>query len=459
MNDRTKRPTSRIRTFYTLMLTQTFSLVGTYMTSIAVGIWVFKETGRSAPVLYTTLFSILPQVISGSLAGVFVDRWKRRYVMLLSDTGQAVATLLLMLSFLSGRFQLWHLYAISFFQGLLSMFQQPAMEASITMLVPKEHLDRANAIRHTSGPAAAILSPIFAGFLFSLIGVTGIMTIDLATFVVAIAALWLIRIPQPRRSEEGAQMAGSMWREAWGSVQYLWSRRALFAFVGYWACIGFLMTGPMNLNTPYILALTGSEEFLGISLTVIHTGVVLGGIAMGIWEGTRPRIHGIMISMLIRSVFVVLYGVARAPLWLCVTGFTAYFTWTVVMSSRMSILQLKTPPDIQGRVFALQAQLENTTRALSLLLTAPLVDRVLEPAVGGEAWRAFEPIFGGRPGAGMGLLMAVTSGLALVISALFYAHPRIRSMEHDLPDHVPVGTEAQIEPGEGPFVEPAPAAS
>jgi len=457
MNSRTDRRTSRIRTFYTLMLTQTFSLVGTYMTSIAVGIWVFKETGVSAPVLYTTLFTILPQVISGSLAGVIVDRWNRRYVMLLSDAGQAVATLLLMLSFLSGSFQLWHLYAISFFQGLLGMFQQPAMEASITMLVPKGHLDRANAIRQTSGPAAAILSPIFAGFLFSLIGVTGIMMIDLATFVVAIAALWLIRIPQPRKSKEGAQIAGSMWQEAWGSLQFLWTRRVLFAFVGYWAWIGLLMSGPMNLNTPYILALTGSEEFLGISLTVIHIGVVLGGIAMGIWEGTRPRIHGIMISMLIRSVFVVLYGIVRGPLWLCVTGFIAYFTWTVVTTSRTSILQLKTPPDIQGRVFALQSQMENTARALSLLLTAPLVDRILEPAVGGDAWSTFEPIFGSRPGAGMGLLMAVTSGLAFVGSALFYAHPRIRSMENDLPDHAPVEAEAEIAPGEEPVAEPVPA--
>jgi len=352
------------------------------MTYVAIGIRVFNDTGNSTPLMLASFFASLPLMVAGSLAGVLADRWPRKMVLILSDAGQAVGTLLLLFSFLSGRFVLWHLYALSFLQGLLGMLQRPAMDASVTMLVPEGHRDRANAIRQITGPAAGMVAPVIAGAVYGAVGVSGVIAIDLATFFVAIAVVVLVHIPQPPPTAEGQARRGSILGELWVGLGFLWQRKVLLGLMCYAALLNFLMSGPMNLSTPYILTLTGSEALLGVLLGVLNLGIVVGGVVMGIWGGTRPRIHGIMLGLLFRAAWMVVYGVARTPPVLGLSLFFVFFTTALVDASFMSILQQKVPPDMQGRVFALLTQMMYIANPLSLLLTGPLVDRILEPAVG-----------------------------------------------------------------------------
>jgi MFS family permease len=107
-------PRSKLLTFYTLLVTQSLSLIGSRMTAVAIGIWIFNETGQTAPLLLTSFFTELPGMLGGSLAGVLVDRWNRKLVLILADAGQGIGSLLLLVSFQSGAFQLWHLYAVAF---------------------------------------------------------------------------------------------------------------------------------------------------------------------------------------------------------------------------------------------------------------------------------------------------------------------------------------------------------
>lgn len=77
-----------LRTFYALAATQAFSLIGSRMTAVAVGVWVFAETGRTAPLLLAAFLLEIPGMLVGSLAGVLVDRWPRKPVLILSRRGQ-----------------------------------------------------------------------------------------------------------------------------------------------------------------------------------------------------------------------------------------------------------------------------------------------------------------------------------------------------------------------------------
>jgi len=222
--------------FYTLLVTQTLSLLGSRMTSIGVGIWVFTVTGKTAPLLLTSFFNELPGMLAGSLAGVLVDRWDRRRIMIFADAGQALGSILLMVSFLSGHFQVWHLYAVTFWQGIFAVFQSPAERAATTMLVPEDQRERANAIKETSFPLAGILAPILTGLLYTSIGIAGIISIDLATFLVAVIFLFFIQIPHPASTEAGLAALGGFWREALGALRYVATRRALFVFMLFTAC-------------------------------------------------------------------------------------------------------------------------------------------------------------------------------------------------------------------------------
>jgi MFS family permease len=424
-----------IRTFYTLILTQAFSLIGSQISGFAISIWVFTQTGDATPLALVSFFFIVPQVLVAGLSGVLADRWDRRYVMMLADLGQAVGTLLLLISFSSGNFQLWHLYAITFLQSLFSTFQGPAFQASVTMLVPDDQRDRANALQQVTGPVAGIIAPAIAGVIYGLVGVNGAIAIDLTTFLVAVAVIFYARIPRPPKTAEGQAMAGSVWRSMFDGFRYLWQRRTLFWLLVFNSLINFLVGGVMVLQTPYILARTGSEATLGVLLGIINLGALVGGIFMSVWGGTRPRIHTIMGVIILASIFLGLAGMAQTPVMLGITLFLFMFGLPIVNAAAMSMLQAKIAPDVQGRVFAALGQMSMVLLPIAYLVVGPLADNGFEPAVGQPGWERVAPLVGDGVGAGIGLMLLICGFGTAFLTFLVYLIPAIRRIEADLPDY------------------------
>lgn len=416
-----------IKTFYIWTITQIISLIGSRMTSVALGIWLFMKTGNTTPVLLVSFFIAVPQALVGSFAGVFADRWPRRTALLLCQCGQSILSILLLAGFLSGQFQLWHLYAIALAQGALLMIQEPAISASITMLVPEAHRQRANTLRQLSGPLAGVIAPALAGFLFTLISITGIILIDLLTYICAAIVLWIIRIPEPGRD---GQTATSVIDEAKVGFRFLQSRRVLLFLMIYAAVLNFLLAGPINLATPYLIKLTGSEQLLGILLGVMNLGMIIGGILTFIFGGTHPRIHGIMLGLLFRAFWLMMYGLARTPVVLGITLFFLLSTNALIDGSLMSVMQDKVPPHMQGRIFALLYQMMYIANPLSLLVTGFLVDHVFEPSVG-----HLPSLVGNVPGSGMGLLIVISGATIFVMTLIVYAQSRVRHFEAEMPDY------------------------
>lgn len=435
---------AHLRTFYVLLITQALSLIGSRMTSIAVGIWVFTQTGKTTPLLLTAFFNELPGMLGSSLAGVLVDRWNRRAILMLADAGQALGTLLLLLSFLSGRFEIWHLYAIVLLQGIFATFQEPAKNAAITMLVPEGQRERANGLQEMIFPLAGVLAPVITGSLYLLIQITGVILIDLATFIVAVIVVSLVRIPHPKSTAEGlAAGEGNFWQEMAGGLRFLRARPALWKLVLYTTFINFLLNGPLELNIPYLISITGSEAKTGAMLGIASLGAFAGAGLIALWGGTRPRIHTILPGMMLCGAMIVVYGTTRQPVVLALAFFTLMMPLPAGQALYFSILQVKTPPDMQGRVFALVYQLSLLASTTSFLLVGSLVDRWLEPAVGSPAWRTLAPLVGDQPGAGMGLLLVVTGLLILGATLVIYLQPGTRSLEKVMPDYEALEHESQ----------------
>ena len=430
--------TGRLRTFYLLVVTQTLSLVGSQMTGVALGIHVFRKTGNTTPLLLASFFNELPAMLGGSLAGVLVDRWERRRVLALADAGQAVGSLLLLLIFLTGRFELWHLYAVALLQGTFATFQQPAENASLTVLVPESRRERANALREMAFPFSGMVAPVFAGALYALVGVTGVIAIDLVTFLVAVGAILLVRIPRPTATPEGLAGSGNLWQELVGSFRYLIRRRALLILVLYLTFTNFLLNGPLQLALPYLLAVTGSEARMGLLMSVMSLGAFSGAALLTLWGGTRPRIHTLLIGGLLNGLMFLLFGTARRPLLLAPALFLLMAPLPVSNALFNAILQRKTPPDMQGRLFAVVAQLGYLGATASFLLAGPLVDRVLQPGVDSAGWRPFAPLVGQGPGAAIGLLLFCTGLLMLLSTSLVYLLPSVRHLEAELPDYAAI---------------------
>jgi len=424
-----------VRTYYILLLAQAVSLLGSQISGLAVSIAVFRQTGHATPIALVAFFSLAPRMFLGGFAGAVADRFDRRRIMLLANVGYVVSSGLLLASFASGAFQLWHLYVLVLASALCAAIEAPAFQASVAVLVPDSRRDRANAMAMIGGPAAGVLAPTIAGLLYAVIGVVGAISLDLASFVIAILVLVVVRIPMPAQTAEGLATRAPIWRQAFDGFRYLIDRPALLGLFGCFSVLGFLGPGVLVLNVPYILDRTGNVAVLGVVMGALNFGALAGAVTMAAWGGTRPRIHTLMLGAATVGAFLALAGVSRGPLAIGASLFMLMFAIPFIEAAAMSILQAKTPADLQGRVFASVSQITALLRPAAYLVVAPLADNVFEPARRTPLWRLVAWLVGAGQGAGIGLMFVIGGTLALLLSLAFYGVPAIRRVETTLPDH------------------------
>ncbi|HZC16758.1 MAG TPA: MFS transporter [Caulobacteraceae bacterium] len=427
--------TRGVGAFYALLATQTLSMVGSRTSSLAVGIAVFRLTGHATPLALVSVFSTAPWIIFGGLGGALADRLDRRSLMLAANVGYTLASGLLLIAFLSGGFRLWQLYGLAFANGVFGVLETPALQASVAMLVPDRLRDRTNAIQQLSYPAASAAAAGLAGVLYASVGVVGAIVADLFTFAVAIAAIAVVRIPMPVASPEGRDARGGIWRQSVYGFRYLFGRPPLLGFCVYFAVISAVASGFWVLMTPYVLDRVHATGTFGLVIGVGFSGAIAGALAMGVWGGTRPRIHTVMLSMVVAGAFMTLAGVARSPGAVGSALFLVTFAIPFANAAVNSIYQAKVAPDLQGRVFAAMGQLSALLAPLASLAAGRLADRVFEPAVSKPGWNGFAWMVGQAHGSGIGLMYVIAGLSILAMSLAVYASPGIRRIEAALPDH------------------------
>ncbi len=197
------------------------------MTGFAIILWAWELSGTTTALVLVGVASSIPSVIFNPFAGTLVDRWNRKFVMMLSDFASAFTTIVLLLLFLTEDIEIWHLYAAGAFAGIIGSFQYPAYSSVVSSMVSKEQLSRANSMRTVISSASGIGAPLLAGALIATIKINGIMMIDLVTFLVAIETLIFIHIPQPKESDAGKKGKGSVWEETFYGFNYILERKSL----------------------------------------------------------------------------------------------------------------------------------------------------------------------------------------------------------------------------------------
>jgi hypothetical protein len=431
------KPSLGRRVFLIVWLGQAVSVVGSGLTSFALGLWVYERTGSVTPFALTGLFAVLPSVLLSTLAGVLVDRWDRRRVMLLSDTGAGLATLAVALLFLTGRIQVWHIYLATAVSAAFSTSQRLAYTAAIAQLVAKDRLGRANGLVQFGQAASEILAPTLAGILLLTIKVQGVLLIDFATFLFAVTTLLLVRFPRVEAAMAGRPDEEPLWREATYGWRYIAARPGLRGLIVFFAVVNFLWGIVGAVIVPMILGFT-SADTLGILISIAGTGLLTGSLVMSAWGGPKRRINGVLIFEMLSGLCFLLIGL-RPAFWPVAAGaFGAHLTIAIIYGSNQAIWQTKVPPDVQGKVFAAQQMIAASTKPLAYLVAGPLVDRLFEPLLipGGPLAGNVGQIIGVGPGRGIGLLFIGMGVLKVAVTLASSLNPHIRRIEDELPDAI-----------------------
>jgi len=428
---------------------QAVSLLGTSMTAFALTIWAYELTGTATALALAGFFHVTPLLIFSPIAGAIVDRSNRKLMMMISDLGSGIAAIGILVLFMTGQLELWHLFVANAITGIFQTFQWPAYSAAITMIVPKKHYARAHAMNELAGNTSGIFAPLLAGALLPFIGLGGILTIDIITFLVAVGALLIVKIPQPEATKEGAESRGSIWKESAYGFRYIFKRPSLLGLQTVFMIGNFFATMAYTLFAPMVLARTDSNSLIyGSVQTAGAIGGVVGGLLMSAWGGTKKKVQGVLSGWFIAGFGTTVIGLGQAlPVW-AVGNFIGAATIPLINSSNQAIWQAKVAPDLQGRVFATRRMIAWFVTPIATLLVGPLADLVFEPAMSEPSFlsASFGQLVGYGAGAGMALIM-VFCGLAMAgVGVGGYGVRVVRDAESILPDHqVTVGASADTQ--------------
>ncbi len=363
------------KTFLTIFIGQTMSLLTSAIVQYAI-IWhITFKTGSAVDLAMATIAGILPQILLGPIAGVIVDRFDRKKIMMYSDGMIAVATLVLGILFLYGEPSMMGMYIVLAVRSLGSTFHSPSFTASIPMLAPKEKLVKISGINQTINSITLIIAPILAGILFGAIPLPYIIFLDIIGAIFGIGSIAMVHIPNPGKKEEKSNILLEMKQGFWEIKQ---SRFLLILTIYVIAiCIIFM---PIASMYPLITKNYFGLEAIHVSIVEVlfSIGMLVGGIAMAKEVGFRKKQYTILVAMLIFAVALIASGlIPNSMFWM-------FVFLTFVMGSMgpffeglyTVILQTKIEPQKQGRVFSIVMSFMQLATPIGLFLVAPIAEQI-----------------------------------------------------------------------------------
>lgn len=419
-----------LRSFLILLATQSFSALGSSMTSFALVIWSYQQQGSALRTALLTVCSYAPYVLVSIFAGAVSDRWNKKSIMLVCDTFAAVCTLTTAVLLRMGRLEIWHLYVLNTLNGLMNTFQQPASDVTITLITPKEHYQLASSLRSLSNSLCNVLAPALATAMLALAGIQTVILFDLLTFAAAFVSLMLwIRIPE---TEQGGKARESMLTVAKGGLCYLRENPGILHLMLFLAAINF-SASVYNAAFPAMLLSRegGGEIALGIANSVTGAAMIVGSILAAVWPMPQSRVRVICNTLLLSmGTENCLLAFGRSlPVW-CVGAVLGWIGIPLMNANLDVVFRQRIPVEMQGRVYSARNTLQFFTIPIGYVAGGYLVDHVFEPMMAAqEMGSGLVMLFGRRKGSGAACLFSILWLVGLTTCLVFRRDRHIWALE------------------------------
>lgn len=351
---------------------QTISLFGSSLVQYAIVWYITLTTSSGVMLTISTLCGFLPQLLIAPLAGVWIDRYDRKKIIMLADGLIAMATLILAVTFLTGHKNIWLLFLVLMVRSAGTGVQTPAVSAIIPQVVPKEHLMKIQGINSTISSLIMFLSPAVSGVILSVASLEATLFVDVTTAIIGISITFFISIRPYERMLHTAQ--GSL-EQLKNGFAYLKQNPFVRRLLAYQLTILFFISPSAFLTPLMVSRVFGAEVWrLTVSEMTYSLGMTLGGILIVSWGGFSKRMNTAMLAGAAYGLLMI--GLGTAPLFLiyllcnAMIGITApCYNAPITVS-----IQERVEPSMQGRVFSFMQISTSCALPLGMALFGPLAD-------------------------------------------------------------------------------------
>ena len=354
------------------LTSQNISLFGSSVVGFAV-IWhITLETSSGFWMMLATVCNLEPQVLISLFAGVWADRYNRKYLIILADGFIALATLGLAISFLFGFRSIELMLIVLAVRAFGASVQAPAVSAIYPQLVPEERLTKVQGINQTIGSVSALVTPAIGGLLLGTVGIVGALFVDVVTAAIAIAVISFIHVENPPTKH-----IKPFWEEIGAGISYIRGHEQLRRF---FICLLFtflLVTPSFTLNPLMIERSFGNEVWrLTVHEIVWSSAMIASGIFVTAKGKFRDKQRTIALCIVGFGIMFTFVGLSwNFVSFLVFLGVSGLF-WPVWSTVQTVFIQETVPTEMLGRVFSVVHLIITGTVPIAILFYGPLADGV-----------------------------------------------------------------------------------
>lgn len=365
------------RVFAIIWTGQFFSILTSSIVNFAIILWLSFETKSAEVLAFAAIAAMLPQSVLGLFAGIYIDRWKRKRVMIMADSFIAFCTLILAVLFYLDVAKIGHIYILLALRSVGSAFHMPAMQASVPLLAPKSELIRIAGINQIIQSACNIAGPALAALFISFMEMTNILLLDVIGAALACTSLLFVKIPDPDNTERTQKV--HLLKEAKEALTEVRAQSGLsWLFVLSIIATFFIM--PVSVLFPLMTLDHYSGNAFQISLVEAAWGIgaLLGGAFLGMKKFKLNEISLINWMYVLLGLTFGLSGILPVSGYPLFVGLTAIggISGSLYMASFTTVVQTRINPVVMGRVFSFYMSVSLLPSMIGLLSTGFLADNI-----------------------------------------------------------------------------------
>ena len=416
-----------LKNFIILWLTQSFSSLGSSMTSFALIIMLYQDSGSALTTALLSVSSYAPYVIMSIFSGAISDKWNKKTIMLVCDSFAALCTVITLILLENESLEIWHLYILNALNGLMNSVQAPASDVAVTLLTPEKHYQKTGGLRYFSNSLVSILTPVISAAVMAFAGIEAVIMFDLLTFAAAFFSLLIfIRIPKIQQDSEKNE---SILQLAKSGLVYLKNNRGILFLIIFLSGIN-LIASICSATMPALVLSKADEAAYGIVNSCVGVFTLLGSVIATIYPEPKSRIK-VICNCLLLSMSVENFAFAlgnNTVIW-CIGTFFGWIAIPLMSANYDVIFRSNVPKEMQGRVYSVRNTLQFFTIPLGYFSGGFLVDKVFEPFMALTDVTLLKTVFGAEKGSGAALLFFVIGITGVVICLIFRRIKALRELE------------------------------
>ena len=365
------------RVFAIIWTGQFLSILTSSIVNFAIVLWLSLETGSAEVLAFATMAALLPQSVLGLFTGIFIDRWKRKRVMIMADSFIAFCTLILAVLFYFDLAKISHIYVLLALRSVGSAFHMPAMQASVPLLAPKSELMRIAGINQVIQSVCNIAGPALAGLFITMMKMTNILLLDVAGAACACLSLCFVFIPDPSHEERNSEL--HLWREAKEAIMEVRNQYGL-SWLFLLSILATFVIMPVSVLFPLMTLNHFAGNAFQVSLVEVSWGggALLAGALLGLkkyrWNEIL-LINGMYIALGLTFLFSGLLPVSGF-IWFAVLTALGGVCGSLYFATFTTVIQSRIDPGVMGRVFSFYMSFSMLPSMIGLLSTGFLADSI-----------------------------------------------------------------------------------